>query len=100
MQARMEEMRGELVLAQSKVNEMEYVVRKAERNLDVSLFDQKQMDNSLAHHVEKIDALLGTARDIRHERAELILDLSGARRRFKHRAKVCGHVWLSRFFMI
>jgi hypothetical protein len=94
MQTRMEELRGELVLAKSKVNEMEYVVRKAERNLDVSLFDQKQMDNSIAHHVEKIDSLLGTARDIRHERAELKLDLSGARRRFKHRAKVRLPVWL------
>ncbi len=68
----------------SKVNEMEYVVRKAERNLDVSLFDQRQMDNSLAHHVEKIDTLLGTARDIRLQRAELKVDFSGARRRFKH----------------
>ena len=94
MQTRMEEMRGELVLAKSKVNEMEYVVRKAERNLDVSLFDQKQMDNSIAHHVEKIDSLLRTARDMRHERAELKLDLSGARRRFKHRSKVRLPVWL------
>ena len=88
MQTRMLEVRGELVQAKSKVTEMEYVVRKAERNLDVSLFDQKQMDSSLAHHVGKIDLLLGTARDIRHQRAELQVDLSGTRRRFKHRAKV------------
>ena len=94
MQTRMLEVRGELVQAKSKVTEMEYVVREAERNLDVSRFDQKQMDSSLAHHVGKIDSLLGTARNIRHQRAELQVDLSGTRRRFKHRAKVRLRVWL------
>ena len=44
----MEAVRVELVQAKAKVNEMEYVIRKAERNLDVSLLDQKQMDKSLA----------------------------------------------------
>ncbi len=88
MQKRMQEMRGELVQAKSKATEMEYVVRKAERNLDVSRIDQKQMDKSLAHHVGKIDSLLGTARDIRQQRAELQVDLTGTRRRFKQRAKV------------
>ncbi len=88
MQTRTEAVRVELVQAKAKVNEMECVVRKAERNLDVSRFDQKQMDKSLAQYVGKIDVLLGTARDMRHKRAELQVDLIGTRRRFKHRAKV------------
>jgi hypothetical protein len=84
----MEAVRVELVQAKAKVNEMEYVIRKAERNLDVSLLDQKQMDKSLAQHVGKIDALLATTMDMRHKRAELQVDLTGTRRRFKHREKV------------
>jgi hypothetical protein len=93
----MQEMRGELVQAKSKVTEMEYVVRKAERNLDVSRFDQKQMDKSLAHHVRKIDSLLGTVREIWQQRAESQVDLTGTRCRFKQRAKVRLSVWLLGF---
>ena len=93
MQTRMQEMRDELEAAKAKVDNMEYVVRKAERNLDVSRLDQLQMDKSLAHHVEKIDSLIVTARDMRHKRADLLVDINGTRRRFMHRAKVRLTVW-------
>jgi hypothetical protein len=93
MQTRMQAMRDELEAAKAKVNNMEYVVRKAERNLDVSRLDQLNMDKSLAHHVEKIDSLIVTARDMRHKRADLLVDIIGTRRRFKHRATVRLTVW-------
>ena len=93
MQTRMQEMRDELEAAKSKVDNMEYVVRKAERNLDVSRLDHQQMDKSLALHVEKIDSLIVRARDMRHKRVEMLEDINGTRRRFKHRAKVRLTVW-------
>jgi chromosome segregation ATPase len=93
MQTRMQEMRDELEAAKAKVVNMEYVVRKAERNLDVSRLDHQQMDKSLAHHVAKIDSLIVRARDMRHKRVEMLEDINGTRRRFKHRAKVSLTVW-------
>ena len=63
MQKRTEELRGELVQAQEKVGAMVRVVRSAERNLDVSRVDQKEMNRSLALHVGNIDNLLGMTKE-------------------------------------
>ncbi len=46
-------MRKELTAAQDKVKAMEYVVRKAERNVDVIQMDKSEMSSSLAGNVGK-----------------------------------------------
>ena len=82
-------MRKELGEAQKKVLEMEYVVRTAERNLDVSRLDQSHLSATLAGHVGKLDKLLGHAKSMRQHRAVQKLDMDAGRRRHQHRVKVC-----------
>jgi hypothetical protein len=82
-------MRVELVQAQEKDCVMERVVRSAERNLDVSRVDQKEMNRSLALHVGNIDNLLGITRQIKQSRADMKDDINGKRRRFERQSQVC-----------
>ncbi len=81
-------MRKELDEAQTKVLEMEHVVRTAERNLDVSRLDQTHLSATLAAHVDKLDKLLGHAKSMRQHRADQKLDTNAGRRRHQHRVKV------------
>ncbi len=100
MQKRTEELRGELVQAKQEVGVMERAVRSAERNLDVSRVDQKEMNRSLALHVGNIDNLLGITRTIKQARADMIEEINGKRRRFDKQSQVCLAIWLKLFLLI
>ncbi len=78
-------MRKELEEAKNKVL---HVVRLAERNLEVSLHDQKGLSASVASHVAKLDKMLGHAKSMRQDRADQKLNINAARRRQQHRVKV------------
>jgi hypothetical protein len=92
-------MRKELQEAQTKVVEMEHVVRTAEQNLDVSRLDQNHLSASLAAHVGKLDKLLGHAKSMRQHRADQKLDINAGRRRHQHRVKVWYCCMASIFFI-
>ena len=93
-------MRVKLVQAQEKFCVMERAVRSAERNLDVSRVDQKEMNRSLALHVGNIDNLLGITRTIKQARADMIEEINGKRRRFDKQSQVCLAIWLKLFLLI
>ena len=82
------EMRKELLEAKKKLKEMEHVVRKSERSLDVSRLDHNHMSASLAGNVGKLDRLLIQARSMRKDRADQRVDMIAGRRRHQHRVKV------------
>ena len=100
MQERTKELRDELVQAKQEVGVMERAVRSAERNLDVSRVDQKEMNRSLALHVGNIDNLLGKTRKIKQARADMIEEIKGKRRRFDKQSQVCLAIWLKLFLLI
>jgi hypothetical protein len=81
-------MRKELLEAKKKLKEMEHVVRKSERSLDVSRLDHNHMSASLAGNVGKLDRLLIQARSMRKDRADQRVDMIAGRRRHQHRVKV------------
>ncbi len=81
-------MRKELLEATQKLKEMEHVVRKSERCLEVTRVDHNQMSASLAGNVGKLDRLLMQARSMRQERADQRVDTIAGRRRHQHRVKV------------
>ncbi len=97
LKKRTAEMRVELVQAKAQVCEMEQVVRKAERRVDVCRIDKAEMNKSLVIHVGKIDSLVVLARQYRPKRAELQADHNGSLRRFKHRTEVSVAVTLFPF---
>jgi hypothetical protein len=81
-------MRKELLEAKQKLKEMEHVVRKSERSLDVSRLDHNQLSASLAGNVGKLDRLLIHARSMRQDSADQRVDMIAGRRRHQHRVKV------------
>jgi hypothetical protein len=82
-------MRQELGEAKHKLTEMEHVVRKAERSLDVSRLDQSDLSASLAANVGKLDKLLLQTKSLRQQRADQLVELKAGRRRQKFRLQVC-----------
>ncbi len=81
-------MRKELTAAQDKVKAMEYVVRKAERNVDVMQMDKNEMSSSLAGNVGKLEKLLQHARAMRQDRAQMRVEINAGNRRVKQRLEV------------
>jgi hypothetical protein len=62
----------EVAEAKEKVTQMEHVVRKAERNLDVRRLDQTDLSASLACNVGKVEKLLQHAKSMRQHRVDLV----------------------------
>ena len=83
-----DEMRNELTTAQQKVKAMEYVVRKAERNVDVIRRDTNELSCSLAGNVGRLEKLFQHARDMRQDRAQMKVETNAGHRRVKHRLQV------------
>jgi hypothetical protein len=78
----------ELAEAKLKVTQMEHMVRTAERNLDVSRLDQRELSASLAGNVGRLDKLIGQAKNMRQQRADLQVDIIAGRRRQQSRLQV------------
>jgi hypothetical protein len=76
-------MRKELTAAQDKVKAMEYVVRKAERDVDVMRIDQNELSTSLACNVGKLDKLLQHAKDLRQHRADMRVEMNAGNQRLR-----------------
>jgi hypothetical protein len=81
-------MRNELEEANQKLTQMEKLVRKAERSLDVSRLDQSDLSASLAANVGKLDKLLLQTKSLRQQRADQLVDINAGRRRQKFRLQV------------
>ncbi len=89
---RASEMWKELTEAKQKLTQMEHVVRTAERNLDVSRLDQSDLSASLACNVGKLERLLGQAKSMRKNRANVQIEIVACRRRQRSRLKVMLHM--------
>ena len=85
-------MRNELTAAQQKVKAMEYVVRKAERNVDVIQRDKSELSCALAGNVGRLEKLFQHARNMRQDRAQMRVEINAGHRRVKHRLEV--HLFL------
>ena len=81
-------MRNELTAAQQKVKALEYVVRKAERNVDVIQRDKNELSCSLAGNVGRLEKLFQHARDMRQDRAQMRVEINAGRLRVKYRLEV------------
>ncbi len=93
-------MRKELTAAQDKVKAMEYVVRKAERNVDVMQMDKKEMSSSLAGNVGKLEKLLQHARTMRQDRKQMRVEINAGHSRAKLRLEVdLSHAVFSCLFL-
>ena len=68
-------MRNELEEANQKLTQMEQLVRKAERSLDVSRLDQSDLSASLAANVGKLDKLLLETKSLRQQRADQLVNI-------------------------
>jgi hypothetical protein len=93
----------ELAEAKLKVTQMERMVRTTERNLDVSRLDQRELSASLAGNVGRLDKLIGQAKNMRQQRADLQVDIIAGRRRQQYRLKVPRKMhaaWNISFYLI
>ncbi len=85
-------MRNELTAAQQKVKAMQYVVRKAQHNVDVIQRDNNELSCSLAGNVGRLEKLFQHARDMRKDRAQMRVEINAGHRHVKQRLEV--HLFL------